>query len=86
MSTSFCYQVVNPTALKSFAHGTSSDADALRNTFGNLVSSKQIHILRAMHAATQQKASLWSDIADKLEYLQGDDFDKEVQLKVWVEY
>lgn len=86
MSATFLYEIINPAAAKSFAHGTSSDVEALTRVFGNRVSTKDIPTLRAMHLATSLTHSLWNDIADTLERLQGDDYEKEVTLKIWVEY
>lgn len=83
MSVSFCYAVVRPAALR-FSNGTSSDVETLHVTFGGVVSSDKINMLRAMHRATQLKESLWSEIADALERLGGDDM--EVTLKIWTEY
>lgn len=86
MSASFRYEVINPAKAKSFAHGTSSDVDAPNDIFGKIISTKYVPVLRAMHKATHLSESLWNDIADLLEHLQGNDYDKEVSIKVWVEY
>ena len=86
MSASFCYEIVKPSRANTFAHGTSSDAEALAATFASPITSKDIPTLRAMHRATRLKDSLWNDIADALERLRGDDYQNEVSIKVWVEY
>lgn len=85
MSVSFMWEVVKPERAKAFCHGTSSDIETLRETFGDTVTSSHIHTLRAMHRATQLKESLWSEIADKLDSLQGDD-PTMVTIKVWTEF
>lgn len=86
MSASFLWEVVKPERAHSFGAGTSSDQPTLEEVFGFTVSTKDIKKLRAMHLATHQKKSLWSEMADTLERLQGDDYEKEVTIKVWVEY
>ena len=86
MSVSFCWEVVKPTVPKTFRHGTSNDIDPLDKTFGRVITSKEIPMLRAMHRATRLDNSLWNDIADTLERLQGDDCSKDVSIKVWTEF
>jgi hypothetical protein len=85
MSATFCWEV-KKTTRNSFRWGTSSDQAALETIFGGECSTADIKTLRAMHAALRAESSLWSEIADKLEALQGDDYDKEVTLKIWTEY
>lgn len=94
MSVSFMWEVVKPDRARKFGAGSSSDIDAFKDSFGETVSTKDIPVLRAMHRATRatsHQTSLWSEIADTLERLQGDaelagDYDKEVTLKVWTEF
>ncbi len=86
MSASFCYEIVKPARAKTFTHGTSSDVEALKDTFGPTVSAAQIPVLRAMHRATRLEKTLWSDIADALERLQDGDYESDVSIRVWVEY
>ena len=86
MSASFCWEVIKPTRAKTFTHGTSSDCEALESTFHGDVSTKDLPVLRAMHRATHNKESLWNDIANALERLQGEDYAHDVSIKVWVEY
>lgn len=87
MSVSFTWQLQRKAPKPAFRHGTSSDVHALENTFpGGVVSSKDVGMLRAMHRATGEKASLWLDIAEKLSSLQGDDYDREVILEIGTEY
>lgn len=86
MSVSFMWELIKPEKAKAFRNGTSSDVETLRRIFGKQVSSTQIPVLNAMHAATRQKESLWGDIAATLERLQGEDYEKEVKLRIWTEY
>jgi hypothetical protein len=86
MSVSFMWEVAKPTEARSFNAGTSLDESALRETFGDTVSTKDIATLKAMHRATRQEKSLWSEMADTLERLRGEDYDKEVTIRVWTEY
>lgn len=70
-----------------FRNGTSSDIDILDNTFPDReITSNDIRMLRAMHNASRSKASLWNDIADKIEALQGDDYEKLITLKIDTEF
>lgn len=86
MSVSFCWNVVKHSHW-TFAHGTSSDVEALNVVAPNgVLSTNDLQTLRAMHAATTLKESLWSDIADILGRLQGEDYVKTVSIKVWTEY
>lgn len=85
MSATFCYEVINPTGAKRFAHGTSSDERPLAGIFDGVVSTNDLDKLRAMHLATHLSDSLWSDIAEVLERLQGDSIE-EFSIKVWAEY
>ena len=87
MSASFCWEINKQVRTKSFPHGTSDDAKALGNMFpSGIVSTSDLHILRAMHLATHCDLSLWNDIALKLEQMRGDDFEHDVSIRVWVEY
>ena len=86
MSVSFYWEVVKPGQARAFNNGTSSDIAALLNTFGQDICTTDIPKLRAMHAATHLNASLWSDIADALERLQGDADDAEIKIRVWTEF
>jgi len=86
MSASFCWEIVKPTRSKSFSCGTSSDVDALKKTFGDQITNKDIQMLRAMHRATRAEKSLWGEIADTLERLEGGNYEQPVVLKIWVEY
>ena len=85
MSATFCWEI-KKTTRHSFRHGISSDANALQTIFGGACSTDDIKTLRAMHAALRAESSLWSEIADKLEALRGEDYDKEVTLNIWAEY
>lgn len=86
MSVSFMWEVVKPSKAQCFRHGTSSDTDALRATFGDFVKSSDLYALHAMHRVTGQKESLWNDIAETIERLGGDDGTTEVKLRIWTEY
>ena len=91
MSVSFRYEVINPTSARTFDAGVSSDAVVLEEVFGTLpVTMVQSHIptLRAMHKATGQIKTLWSEIADVLERLQGEDYStiRIEGIKIWAEY
>ena len=86
MSVSFMWEVVKPERARCFSAGTSSDSEALKETFGNTISTDNIGVLRAMHRATGLEKSLWGEMADTLERLRGDDYDKTVTIKVWEKY
>lgn len=86
MGVSFLYEIERPKRAKTFKNGTSSDIAALEETFGGKVSTKDIATLHAMHRATHQKESLWSDIVHTLETLCGDDFANEITLVIWKEF
>ncbi len=86
MGVSFLWEVVKPTKANCFRCGLSSNEDVLKNTFGATVSTKDIDMLRAMHRAVDNTDTLWGEIADTLERLQGDDYDKEVSLRIWTQY
>lgn len=65
-----------------FGNGASSDAQILTECFPEwIVFHSDIRMLRAMHATTGLKESLWAEIADKLEAL-----GETAKLKVTVEY
>lgn len=85
MSVSFMWEEIRPERAKAFSAGLSSDIDALKETFGNIVSSVDLPVLRAMHRATRQPKTLWSEMADTLERLSGDEC-APVSLKVWTEF
>jgi hypothetical protein len=86
VSVNFCWDLVR-TKHSTFEHGTSSDVPALEQIAPNgVLSTNDLQMLRAMHAATGRSNSLWSDIADKLEHLQDDDCNKTVSIKIWTEY
>lgn len=85
MSVSFLWELVEPERAKAFRSGTSSDMEPLEKTFGGTVSTKDIPTLRAMHRASGLKVSLWSEIADTLERLQGEDEDA-VTINIWPEF
>lgn len=83
MTISFVFSIVDPDHKRSFKNGTSSDVATLQETFPDfIVSTTEIKILRAMHRATGLKESLWSEIADTLERLRGDDCDREIKLEI----
>lgn len=84
MSVTFCYRVKRPEKGLSFSRGTSSDQEALDKVFSGTVSTADIRILRAMAGAVRGD-SLWSEIADKLEAIQGDS-NESVTLEIWPEY
>lgn len=86
MGVSFMWEVVRPERGRCFHEGHSSDIAPLSETFGDTVSTKDVSTLRAMHRARGSEKSLWSEMADTLERLQGDDYDKEITLKVWTEF
>ena len=87
MSVSFRWKVIKPEKSPCFAHGMSSDHKALHTTFPQgTVSTDDFPVLRAMHLATGDEHSLWSDIAKTLERLQGDDCERAVKIEVWEEY
>lgn len=86
MSVSFMWEIMKPERARCFSSGTSSDSAALKETFGSTISSDSIGVLNAMHRATWLDKLLWSEIAETLERLRGDDFDKTVTIKVWEEY
>lgn len=91
MSVSFTWKI-KTIERNVFRHGTSNDIATLDYVFpGREVSSDDIKILRAMHNASHsphadQYDSLWKDIADKLEGLQGEDYDKRIELKIDTEF
>lgn len=84
MSVSFMWELVKPKDPRSFRAGTSSDIGPLKETFGDVVSTKDIPTLRAMHRSTHLAASLWSEMADALESLQGEE--DEISIRVWTEF
>lgn len=88
MSVSFTWQVVNPDKQRPTLNaGTSSDIAALDATFpGRLVSTEHIVTLRAMARASGATNSLWEAIADKLEALQGSDYERKITLKIDTEF
>ena len=86
MAISFMWEIVKPERANSFDAGTSRDEQPMLETFGNTISSDRIPVLRAMHRATGRDKSLWSEIADTLGRLQGDDYETKVAIKVWTEY
>lgn len=72
MSVRFTYYNTTKTKPR-FNYGTSSDIGIFKMNFPDkLVNSDDISKLRAMHSVTGLDSSLWSEIADKLEALQGD--------------
>lgn len=79
MSATFFWEKVKQG--HAFQHGTSSDREALEETFREIITAKDIPILQAMHRAAGDKESLWSDIVDVLNGLPED-----AAIKVWVEY
>lgn len=87
MSVTFCWDLVRTNPSR-FAHGTSSDVDALKHIAPNgVLSTNDLQTLRAMSAAVgSDRQTLWSDIADVLKRLQGEDYDKTVSIKVWTEF
>lgn len=70
---------------RKFGAGTSSDIDVLKNTFGQTVSTDDINTLQAMHRAVHQERSLWGEIAETLNRLQGDDPSRHVTLEIWTD-
>lgn len=80
------WEVIKPDRARSFGAGTSSDIVTFRDIFGDKVSTSDLNLLKAMHRASRLEKSLWSEIADTLDRLQGNDFEKVVTLKVWTEY
>jgi hypothetical protein len=86
VSVTFCWDLVRTNPSR-FANGTSSDVDALKLIAPNgVVSTNDLQTLRAMHAATTRRESLWGDIGAVLERLQGEDYAKTVSIKVWTEF
>ena len=86
MSVSFLWEVVKPSKAKTFRNGTSSDVQALRETFGDCVKSSDLYALRAMHRVSGCKESLWSEIADTIERMSGDDGTTDTKIRIWTEY
>jgi len=88
MSVSFTWQVVNPDKQRPTLNaGTSSDIAALDDIFpGRLVSTDHIPTLRAMARASGTTNSLWAAIADKLEGMQGSDYERKITLKIDTEF
>lgn len=82
MSVTFKYEIITPENGTRLGAGTSSDIDPLKRTFGDRAAPKDIPTLRAMHAATHQSVSLWSEIADALERLDNDGS----HLRIWTEF
>lgn len=80
MSARFHYRLVVPNQTRTFAHGTSTDAEALNAVFHGKVSKDDIHLLRAM-ALVARGPSLWSDIADLL-----DELSDTTAIEIWPEY
>lgn len=86
MSVSFIWEIKTGKR-NAFRHGTSSDVVTLDEMFpGREITSNDLRLLKGMHASTRQKESLWRDISDKLEAIQGDDYEKEVTLKIDTEF
>ncbi len=86
MSVNFCWETVRSSP-RTFAHGTSSDIQALKDIAPDgVISTDDIKMLRAMHSAKGQKDSLWNDIADRLEGLLGDDYDQKISIRVWTAF
>lgn len=86
MSVSFRWEVEKPERARSFGAGTSSDESTFLDLFSGRCSTEHIPMLKAMHLATKQSKSLWGEIADTLERLQGNDCEKSVTLRIWTEY
>lgn len=86
MSVSFCWETVRSSP-RTFAHGTSSDMQALKQIAPDgVLSTDDIKMLRAMHAASGRTDSLWNDIASTLERLLGDDYDQKISIRVWTAF
>lgn len=87
MSVSFTWEVVKPTRKRAFSHGTSDDIRALDEVFpGRRISTDELPKLRAMHAATRLRESLWQDILLRLESLQGEDYKGVYTIEVGTEF
>ncbi len=86
MSVSFIWELKTDKR-NSFRNGTSSDIKALDEMFPQReITSNDVKLLRGMHASTNYKESLWKDIADKLDAIQGEDYNKVVILKIDTEF
>jgi hypothetical protein len=89
MSVNYCWEPVKLDTSQCFRAGTSSDHDALKDTFGEpaIITAASLPVLRAMHRATNQKESLWSCIVDVLERMDTErEYDGKAAIKVWAEY
>jgi hypothetical protein len=72
---------------RTFKTGSSDDVAALKSTFGTQVSTDDINTLQAMHRACGRRdQTLWGEIAETLNRLQGDDPERKVTLEIWPEY
>lgn len=85
MGVTFCWELIKAKPPKRFSAGSSSSVEALRKTFDDMISTDHIPMLRAMHLASCLERSLWGEMADTLERLQGDGHET-ISLRVWTEY
>lgn len=86
MSVTYKWELIDGSKHKHFANGTSNDEEILAEFFANQPSTNDIRMLRAMAAAKGSSNNLWAEIADKLEQMQGDDYETLYQIKIWGEY
>lgn len=86
MSVSIHWIIKTEKQHPSFHCGTSSDLEVLKETFGGECSTDDIKTLRAMHRTSNLDKSLWSEIADKLESVQGSDYERKLTLEIWGEW
>ena len=88
MGVSFTWRLVETDRKPVLRGGSSSDIAVLDEMFpSRVISSDDIRLLRGMAKTSFSGSnSLWGEIADKLEALQGDDYDKKIAIVIEPEF